>query len=278
MAKFATFGQELYFDESMRAIETLCDALESDHLSARVAELLPQPSNATKLRIASKIVQRLFKPANPKSGVQTFPRFVKSVRSEASKRDLIYWRTARTDGLIAALAGEIFYPYFVLNAMPKGYDEASFRMANTATLFAMDQVISRDFAIRFARETWGFESARSVTLALRIMKQAGILDAVTMKLMRRHVLGYYPQPHPVSVEVFAYCFYEEFLDSSPTVAMDRIHNGDCVKVFLLSRLQVDSMLKGMEKMKLIAFTTQPGARHIKFSYTSMDALIENPPG
>ncbi len=273
MAEFATFGQELYFDESIRAVEMLSDALEPGHLSARVASLLPHPSKATKLRVASKIVQRLFRPANPKESIQAFPKLVVGMRNESAQCDLVYWRAARTDHIISALADEVFYPYFVLNTMPRGYDEASFRMANTATLFSVDRVVSRDFAIRFAREAWDFDSARTVTLALRIMKQGGMLDAVTVKLMRRHVLGYYPQPHAVDLKVFAYCFYEEFLDSSPTVALDRVYNGDCVKVFLLSRLQVDSMLKNMEKMKLIGFSAQPGGKHIRFAYASIDELV-----
>lgn len=273
MTEFATFGQELYFDESMQAIQALSEVCEPGHLSSKIAELLPQPSRATRLRLASKIIQRYFKPANPKSSGQAFPRMVRNTGSESARRDLLYWRTARTDRIIAALMGEVFYPYFVWNALPSGYDEAAFRMANTATLFSVDRVISRDFAIRFACDAWGFDSARTVTLALRIAKQAEILDAVMVKLMSRHVLGYYPQAHPIETDVFAYCLYEEFLDSSPTVSLDRIHNGDCVKVFLLNRLQVDSMLKNMEKKWLIAFAAQPGGKHIKFSYTDMDSLV-----
>ncbi|MCX6375918.1 MAG: hypothetical protein NTU88_07815 [Armatimonadetes bacterium] len=273
MAEFATFGQELYFEESIRAIESFFDDIEPDHLSAKIASTLQQPSEATRLRVASKIVQRCFKTADGKSRSQAFLKLVKSCKSESNQRDLLYWRAARTDGIIAALAAEVFYPYFVLNTLPKGYDEETFRMANTATLFADDKVISSDFAVRYAKETWGFDSARTVTLALRIMKQAWMLESVSVKLGRRHVLGYYPQPHLLQPEVFAYCLYEEFMDHAPTVSLDRIHNGDCVKLFFVSRLHADSLLRKLAGRKLVEFKALPGGKHIRFMCPNLDALV-----
>lgn len=275
MADFATFGQELYFDESIRAIESFSDVHEPGHLSSKIAETLSHPSEATRLRVASKIVQRYFRPVNGTSGARPFLKMVRDAKSAAERLDLLYWRTARTDGIMTALAGEILYPYFVLNTLPKGYDESAFRLANTGTIFSVECLISRDFAIQYACDAWGFDSARTVILALRIMKQANVLDAVTVRVAERQVQGYYPQPHPVRVETFAYCLYEEFLGTAPTVSVDRIHNGDCVKLFLLGRLHVDSMLRTLEKMKLITFTTQTGGRHIKFTHTEMDSLVDS---
>lgn len=274
MAEFATFGQELYFEESLRAIESFSDDIEPDHLSAKIASTLRQPSEATRQRIASKIVQRCFKSPDGRSGSQAFLKLVKSCKSEFGRRDLIYWRAARTDDIVSALAAEIFYPYFVLNMLPKGYDEETFRMANTATLFADDRVISSDFAVRYAKENWDFDSARTVTLALRIMKQAWILESVSVKLGRRHVLGYYIQPHLLQPEVFAYCLYEEFLDHAPTVSLDRIHNGDCVKLFFVNRLHADSMLRKLAGKKLVEFRALPGGKHIRFTCPDVDALVD----
>ena len=261
MGALATFGQELYFQESIRAIECFSDLPADDHLPAKIAELLPHPSENTRLRVASKLVQRFFK------GSPAFLRLVKSLKNDTARRELLYWRTARTDEVIAAIAREIFYPYFVLNIIPKRYDEAAFRMANTATLFSVDRIISRDFAIRYAREAWNFRSERTVTLALRIMKQAEILDSISVKLGRRHVLGYFPQPLSLKPEVFAYCMYEEFLGDHPTA--DRIQNGDCSKLFFLNRLQVDSLFKALAKKKLIEFE----GMHIRFAYSDLDSLV-----
>ena len=272
MGALATFGQELYPQESIRAIEcfsdlpvpTIRDARSrgtDDQLLSKIAELLPHPSESTRLRVASKLIQRFFK------GSPAYPRLVKALKCDAERRQLLYWRAARTDAVIAAIAEEVFYPYFVLNALPKGYNESSFRMANTATLFSVDKVISRDFAVRYAREAWGFDSERTVTLALRIMKQADILDSISVKLGRRHVLGYFPQPHSLRPEVFAYCMYEEFLGDPPSP--DRIQNGDCSKLFFLNRLQVDSLLKTLDKRKLIEFE----GMHVRFAHSDLDSLV-----
>ncbi len=267
MSELATFGQELYFEESMKAIETLSGAQDGERLSAAIAELLPHPSNATRLRVASKISQRFFRPPD------AFLAMVRTARDEASKRDLLYWRTARTDGIIASLAAQVFYPYFVLCELPQGYDDSTFRLANTSTLFSVDRIISRDFAITYAREMWGFDSVRTVILALRIMRQAGLLESVLLEVMGRHVLGYYPKPHPMSVEVFAYCLYEEFFDESPTVALDRIYNADCVKCFLLLPYQVDSILKELQERGLVTTVAYPGGRHIRLNAEDMEQLV-----
>jgi len=276
-AGFATFGQEFYFDESIRAIESFSDMPEHDGLSAQIAGLLPHPSEATRLRVAAKIIQRFFKAADGKSRAVPFLRLVNGLKSESARRDLLYWRTARTDTIIAAMAREVFYPYFVLNALPEGYDEAAFRMANTATLFSVDRVISRDFAVEYARRAWKFDNARTVTLALRIMRQAEILGAISVKLGRRHVLGYYPQPHSLRPEVFAYCMYEEFLGggSASLVSLDRIQNGDGAKLFFLSQLQVDSLLKSLGKRKLIEHVSLPGGRHIRFAAQDLETLTRS---
>jgi len=273
--RFAVFGQELYFEESIRAIESFHDAPEHDRLSARIAEQLPHQSPATRLRVATKIVQRFFKSPDGNSHAGPFLRLVNGLKSESARRDLLYWRTARTDSLIAAIAGEIFYPYFVLNDLPQGYDESSFRMANTAGLFAIDRVISLDFTVEYARRIWNFDSARTVTLALRIMRQAGIADALNVEIENHRVLSYYLLPHSLSPEVFAYCMGEEFLDteSFPAIPLDRLYNGDCVRAFFLGRLQANSVLRSLEQRALIERTTLRGVRHVRFTQQDLEALV-----
>ena len=261
---FAVFGQELYLEESIKAIEAFRDEPLDRHLSAKIAELLPHKSQSTRLRVATKIVQRFFKTA-------AFLKFINTVKSESSKHDLLYWRAARTDNIISEIAREIIYPYFVLDSIPEGYDESSFHLANTATLFVVDRVISSDFAEAYAKKIFHFDSPRTVALSLRIMKQAGILDAVTVKLGRRHVSGYYTQPHSLQPEVFAYCVYEEF--GGDAISLDRLENGDCVKLFFLNRLQVESLLKSLERKKLIEYITLPGGKSIRFTSSSLDDLV-----
>ena len=269
-AEFTVFSQELYYDESIRAIESFADAPHRRELHARIAEQLPYPSAAMRNRVATKIIQRFFLNPDGSYPATAFLRLVAGVKRDDLRRDLLYWRAARTDAVIEALAGELFYPHFVLGQIPQGYSEAEFHAANTATLFSVDGVITRDFAIEYARKVWEFDSPRTIALALRIMRQAEVVDATSVVLGRRRVHGYYPLPHTPRVEAFAYCIYEEFLAEGPIVAIDQLRNSAFAKVFLLSGLQVDSLVKSAERKKLLA----ADARHLRLTHGSLGELVE----
>lgn len=251
-AGFTVFSQELYYDESIQAIVSYADAPRRRELHARIVDDLPHTSTATRKRIATKIIQRYFVSPDGSFPSTPFLKLVSGTERKDIRLDLLYWRAARTDAVIEAVAGELFYPYFVLGTVPQGYTESEFHMANTATLFSVDSVITRDFAVEYARKVWSFDSPRSITLALRIMRQAEILDAVSVTMGRRRVHGYYPLPHTPRVEVFGYCLYEEFLEESPLISTDRLRNSAFAKIFLLSGLQMDSLAKMAERKRLLA--------------------------
>lgn len=269
-AELTVFSQELYYDESIQAIESYADAPRRRELHARIAADLPHTSAATRHRIATKIIQRYFVGPDGAYPASAFLSLVSSTRRHDLRLDLLYWRAARTDAVIEAVAGELFYPYFVLQKIPQGYTEPEFHMANTATLFSVDSVITRDFAIEYARRVWGFDSPRTIALALRIMRQVEIVDAVSVSKGRRRVHGYYPLPHTPRVEVFAYCIYEEFLAEGPLVSTDRLRNSAFAKVFLLSGLQMDSLAKMAERKRLIS----PEGRYWRLTKESLSEVVE----
>ncbi|MCL6520238.1 MAG: hypothetical protein K6T99_10430 [Armatimonadetes bacterium] len=178
--------------------------------------------------------------------------------------------------MISAIASEIFYPFFVLQSLPANYDEHTFRMDNMASLFPIDSIITRDLIIKYAKKIWGFESEKTITLALRILKQAEILDSVSVAIGSRHTLSYFPRPRIPHLETFIYCLYEEPLYSgaSAVQSLDRIQNGDFAKLFLLNRLQIDSLLKTAEKEGFICFISMPGSRHVKLLFPSLEDLVD----
>ncbi len=274
--ELAAFSQELYYDESIRAIEAFADISDLDGLREKIAQILPQHSESTRLRIASKIIQRFFKSPDGRSLSSEFLKLTSQLKNDSARRDLIYWRTSRIDLLISAIASEIFYPFFVLQTLPAGYNEATFRMDNTASLFPIDSIITRDFVIKYAKKAWAFENVKSITLALRIMKQAQILDAISVSIGRRRILGYYPRPHSPNIEAFAYCLYEESLGCGnlAILSLDHVQNHNFAKVCLVSRLQVDSMLRETEKKGLISFLNMSGGRHVKLTLPSLGDLVE----
>ena len=273
--RLTTFGQELYLRESIHAIEVFGGLAGHKDLRNKIADALSHGSMSTRLRLASKIIQRFFRNPNDKSPAHAFLRLVSGAKSEQLRRDLLYWRTARTDLVISAVAAEIFYPFFVLGILPAGYDESTFRMENTAALFTTDMVITRDLVVNFARRQWDFHSQTSLTLALRIMRQAEILDTISVTIGRRRILGYYLRPHFPAVEAFVYSIYEESMPQRRNILLlDQVQNGNFAKTFLLSRLQADSLLKTAEKNGYVKSISKPGPRRIELAIRNLDALVD----
>ena len=274
---FTTFGQELYQDICIRAIEKFYHITDHDLLLESISGILPQPSGKTRRRLAEKLVQRHF--SGPGSGSHSMPflRLVANLSDIRGKNDLIYWRTASTDSLISAITSEVFYPFFILNTIPDGYSDESFNLINTGSLFSMDRIITTDLVINYAKTVWDFTSAKSIRLALRIMRQAELIDAMHTRKGRKTILGYYPNPHAMSANVFAFCLYEELLvgRSLLTPSLNQVQSADASKLFFMSRPQVDSMLKTLEKKGLVEMVNQHGGRYVRLTIPDMDTLVGN---
>lgn len=268
-SEYAVFSQELYFKESLNAIEKF-DPGESG-LTRKIAETLHHPSALSRERIATKIAQRFFK--SHCGEPEAFIRLVRKLGHESDRLDLVYWRTAKTDQLIMHIAGDIFYPYFVLGTYPSGFDEHAFRIANTGNLFDADKLITADFVHHYAKAAWGFDTHRVLTLSLRILTQCGILDSVNVDVDGKSTPGYFPRRHAVSPDVFAFCIAEEVL-CERTCSVDRAETCTASKIFLLSRLEVRSILKELQKKKIIEQTDSSGGKYFRFLVTDLNGLVE----
>lgn len=275
-SSFTTFGQELYQDISIQAIEQFHCITDHNLLLQSISGILPQPSEKTRLRLAMKLVQRFFSGYESDKRPMPYLHLVTNLSDTQEKNDLIYWRTAETDRLISAITSNIFYPFFILNKIPDGYSEQTFNMINTGSLFIMDNIITTDFAINFAKTVWGYTSVKSIRLALRIMRQAEIIDSMHTRKGRKSILGYYPNPHGISANVFAFCMYEELLigKSLLTPSLDQVQSADASKLFFMSRPQVDSMLKTLEKKGVVEMVNQHGGRYVRLTVPDMDSLVK----
>lgn len=273
--RFATFGQELYQTDSIRAIEQFHGLKEHDQLMQSIADILPHPSAKTRKRVALKLIQRHFAPSESAPNPLPYLHLVRSLPDTRDRTDLIYWRTARTDRLISAIASEIFYPYFVSNSIPDGYTEQQFDLVNTNVLFSIDRIITTDFVTAYAERIWGFACRKCIGLALRIMRQSGMIDAIHIRKSRKNVLGYYSIPHSISARVFAFCLYEEFTAGALTgkPSLDQVQGADCVKLFFLSRLQLDAALRALETKRVIRLVNQYGGRYVQLLLPDTDALV-----
>lgn len=273
--QFSTFGQELYQADSIIAIERFHYIKNNDELLEAIIGILPHRSIKTRTRVAEKFIQRFFN-FNDLSDA-SFLKMVRSSESIQDKIDLIYWRTARTDKIIAAIANEIFYSYFINNSIPGGYSQQQFDMKNTYTLFSLDKVITADFVVEYALSNWNFSSKKSILLALRIMRQANMINSLPIITGFKKNLGYYTIQHYINPKIFAFCLYEEF-SANPhrkIISMDQIQESDSVKVFFISRLQLESIIKSLQKDRIIKLTNLHAVRYIEFTHEDASSLTSH---
>ena len=238
-----TLGIEFAFEESIAALAVVDPEASSREQIKAMMAALPYPSVKTRQRVAEKIHQRYVDPREDVRPVR-LAELIPTVPSRKVRRELLVYQLSRVDGVPAALARDIFYPYFVHCALPKGYTDASFRRANTGTLLETDRFVSTTFCTEFAKRAWGFNSPRSVGIGLRILRDGRILDSTFVHAGSQRVLGWIPTFRGISVATFVYALYAEYGDELTVgVPLDRIHNSTCARLFLLNPIAVDSLIE-----------------------------------
>ena len=252
MDHLASLGQELYLRESLNAVRLSLRVSSRTQLVQQLTRALRQPSAQTRLRVAEKLIQRLV----PTSGSQLVPspflRLVAETEDTQARQELIFHRAAATDRIVAALATEIFYPHFIQERVPRGMTREQFRLANTAVLFELDRVITRQFISTYARRIWQFESEPSLTRALRILRQGGVIRPLTRTEGKHRVLSFVLTARPLSEIAFDYLLYEDCLGRRLThPAIDQIQNAEFARIFLQSPLQVTAAMEAARQRHLV---------------------------
>ncbi len=269
---FAAFGQELYPDAAAQA---LCLALEVEtraELHERIAATLAQPSAKTRARIADKLIQRLVPIKRGKVIVSPFVRLAACTADERARTELIYYRTARTDAVIRGIAAELFYPCFVQARPPKGFSASQFRMANTGALFDYDNVITRSFISAYARKAWGFRSEPTLTRALRVLREAGLIEVLPGPPGARHPC-FAVAPHAMRLPTFVYCLCEEFAARRcAALALDQIQNADFARTFILRPVDVTALMEQARRRKLVKRSGDAVPRYAPAM--DVDALVD----
>jgi len=82
-------------------------------------------------------------------------------------------------------------------------------MRNTRRLFDIEPTLTLPFVTWYAARHWDFLSARTVALALRILRQAGILISTRYSGEQRRTLGYTLAPHGMTLPTFVWCLYDK---------------------------------------------------------------------
>jgi len=258
---YATFGQELYARETVRAAELIA-ANGGGGLAARIADHLPHPSPSTRERLATKLLQRLAAGSGDAEGREAFARLIAGLRDSEARRELIYYAVTRVDGLVGAIAREVLYPYFIDGQLPRGVAEADFVIHNTGRLLTVEPVLTLPFVAWYAAKQWDFLSARTVALAMRILRQAGILLAAPLTGGPRRTLAYTLAPHSLTRPALVWCLYDEFAAAPSIPTVDRIEHSAFARTFVVLPSVITARLRDAEREGFVRYTTSAGARRV----------------
>lgn len=238
-----TLGQELHFEEAVLAARLAAKHDTRADLTKALVEQLPQTSPTTRLRIAEKLIQRLVPIRQGRVQAAPLVRLIAETKDQQSARDMVFYLTARTDHIVAALACRVLHPALVEHSPPKGLSPQQFRIMNTAALFDVDAVLTRRFVIEYAARAWDYHSRASVLRALRIMRQAGLVDQVIVS-ERPATIGFALAPHSVTVSAFALLLHEELpARHRGGFAPHHIHELSVARLFLLPALHLSALLE-----------------------------------
>jgi hypothetical protein len=234
---YATFGQELYARETVRAAELIANAsgelFGELNYAAAVADALPHSSASTRARLAAKLVQRLSSASGFADCPRDFARLLTGLSDFQARRELVFYSVARADRIVGAIAREVLYPYFIEERLPRGVGETEFALHNTWRLLMVEPLVTIPFIAWYAERYWDFVSARTVVLALRIFRQAGILNVSPLSGEERRTHACTLAPHGLSLAAFVWCLYDEFADAPMPPSPDRVERADFAQIFVV---------------------------------------------
>lgn len=303
---YARFGQELYIRETIAAAAIVAVHGEESGerpLIARIADTLPHPSPATRMRVATKLLQRMlagaaipFDARRARNGhanghpvsetvsrvpvgtevsqerLAAFARLLSSQADTHARRELVYFAAARADSLVGAIARDLLYPYFIENRIPDPYTEDEFIIANASLLLAPEPTLTAGVVVDYARRVWNFESERTVCLALRILRQAGILLSAPLLGERGRVHAYTLAPHGLSLSALLWGLYDEFGRENVAPAWDQVERAGFARLFVVQPSVVTSRLFEAERAGMVGFWSAGGSRRVALKVREPEAL------
>jgi len=270
-----TLGQELHFEESLLAARLAAGLDKRIALTKALVEKLPQESPTTRLRIAEKLVQRLVPIQRGAVQATPFLRFLAETKDLQAAREIIFYRTARTDAIVAALACEVLYPVLIERSAPKGLSAQQFRIMNTAALFEVDSVVTRQFVIEYAARAWNYRSRASILRALRILRQAGLIDQVVVS-ERPTTIGFAVAPHSLTVPAFVLLLYEELpARQRAGFAVHHVQQCSLARLFLLPPLQLSALLEKARAARFLRRLRYRGRTLFALAHPTQDEALSS---
>jgi len=257
---FHVFGQELYLRETVRAAAVLAREPDRRAAAAEVASLLPHRSPRTRARVASEILRRLAAGSAVPELTATFARLVTGVDSPDARRDLVVHAVARADALVGALAREVLCPVLVDGVLPRGVSADDMARLGAAPLLTVEAVVPFPLVQWYAAERWSFPRARTLQLALRVLRQAGLVHATRLQAPAGRMHAVALSPHGLSFAAFVWCVTDEFAEDERPLTQDRIERASFARTLLVPPSACAMWLPEAERRGFLRVQGPPSAR------------------
>ncbi|MEA3401745.1 MAG: BrxA family protein [Armatimonadota bacterium] len=232
----------LHFAEAVAAAELAAAGCSRQEVVEQLAERVPAPDEERRRRIAATLARRVVcqRAADGQERSCPLPALIAAAGRTLDSRHLLLYATARREGLVMAVASEVFYRRFVLGRLPEGLSERDFATINTGKLLETDDIITHRLVDEYARRRWGLHDRSSTQCALRILREGGALGATWIARGETRCLGYFPSHRGPSWRVFVYALWEEFASRGRrTVARAHLRSMALGRVFCLRGPAVD---------------------------------------
>jgi len=189
---------------------------------------------------------------------------------EAVGRQLLVYVVALRERLLAAIAEEVLYPYFVCHRVPSVMTAEEFRAINANGLFEVAGGITHAAVAEYARRRWGITDPSVTGRALRVLRKGGIIASAWMSRQGRRCLGYFPIIGCPDLACFTYALYAVHAEEG-RVRLDRLRAGVFSRLFLLRPLAIDFLL---ERARGLGLITNGHSGLAELTYPSLEDAVK----
>ena len=273
MARTETYPvltQELHYRAAVEVARRLCEGeSEREALLTEAARLTEATTADGRRRAAAAVMTRLGLGRRRRVSAAGLHRLLTALPERTGRRVWTYV-VAQAEPMLAAVAREALYPYFVQNRTPKGFTAEEFSAINANGLFEVAGAMTHGAVAAYAERAWGIAEPGPTGRALRILRKGGILAAAWLSRRRARCLGFFPVGGVPDVACLAYALHS-LREHGDRVRLDRIRAGLFVHLFLLRPIAVDYLLERAQGLGLIG---RPRRGVAALAFGALDEVVD----
>ena len=267
---YPVLTQELHYEAAVEIARRLV-AGESyrDGLLAAAAPLTEAATARGTRRAAAAVMTRLGLGRRRRVRASGLHRLLGSL-PEPAGRQLWTYVVAAHEPMLAAVAGEVLYPYFVECQTPKGFAAEEFSVINANGLFEVAGAITHAAVAAYGERRWGIVDPAPTGRALRLLRKGGILGATWLSRPSARCLGYFPMGGLPDLACLGQAMFS-MSGHGRHVRLDRLRAGLFVHLFLLRPVAVDFLLEQAMDLGLV---DEPRGGVAPLRFGSLDEAAE----